>query len=174
MVDGLLMCAYELSHPSHRDLAQADILDGGPDNRQATVLGREDINLIGALSYIAEETFNGVGGLNMPVHALGKGIKGQEVLFVLHQASYRFGIALAIFRFEGSQLDDCLLFCRLLPDSREFSLDLVALSSGDGVQDIALFMHKTALTRGGRKQSLHGSQQETIPIVVYQESSARR
>ena len=31
----------------HRDFVQADVLDGGPDNRQATVLGREDINLIG-------------------------------------------------------------------------------------------------------------------------------
>jgi hypothetical protein len=36
---------------------QADILGGGPDNRQATVLGREDVNLIGALHDVAEEAF---------------------------------------------------------------------------------------------------------------------
>lgn len=42
----------------HRDGVQADILDRGPDNRQATGLGREDIDLIRPLSHIAEETFN--------------------------------------------------------------------------------------------------------------------
>ena len=49
---------------------QADILDRGPDNRQATGLRREDIDLIGALSHIAEETFDGIGGLNVPMHGL--------------------------------------------------------------------------------------------------------
>ena len=47
---------------------QADVLDDGPDNRDATRLRRTHINLIGALPYIAEETFNGVGGLNVPMH----------------------------------------------------------------------------------------------------------
>ena len=54
---------------------QADILDRGPDNRQTTALGREDIDLIGALPHIAEKTLNGIGGLNVSVHALRKGIK---------------------------------------------------------------------------------------------------
>jgi hypothetical protein len=37
---------------SERDFVQADILDRGPDNRQATVLGREDVDLISALPHI--------------------------------------------------------------------------------------------------------------------------
>ena len=78
-----------------RDFVQTDILDGCPDNGQATGLGREHINLIGALPHIAEETFNGIGRLNVPMHRLRKRIKRQEVLFVLSQASYRFWIALA-------------------------------------------------------------------------------
>ena len=49
---------------------QADILDRRPDNRQATGLRREHINLIGALPHIAEEAFDGIGGLNMAVHRL--------------------------------------------------------------------------------------------------------
>ena len=54
---------------------QADILDGRPDNGQATRLRREDIDLISTLPHIAEETLNRIGGLNMPMHALRKGIK---------------------------------------------------------------------------------------------------
>jgi hypothetical protein len=49
---------------------QADILDGGPDNGQATGLCREHINLVGALPHIAKEAFNGIRGLNMPMHTL--------------------------------------------------------------------------------------------------------
>jgi hypothetical protein len=72
------------------DFMQVDILDGRPDNGKATGLGGEHVDLIGALSHITEETLNGIGRLNMPVHRLRKGIKRQEVLFVLSQASYRF------------------------------------------------------------------------------------
>jgi len=36
---------------------QADVLDRRPDNGQATVLGREDIDLIGALAHIALRDF---------------------------------------------------------------------------------------------------------------------
>ncbi len=32
---------------------QADVLDGRPDNREATALRREHVDLIGALSHIA-------------------------------------------------------------------------------------------------------------------------
>jgi hypothetical protein len=42
------------------------------------------------------ETLNGIGALNGAVHPLGKGIKGQQVLFILNQASYRFWIALSV------------------------------------------------------------------------------
>ena len=152
MVGYLLMCSYSIAGLSHGDFVQADILDGGPDNRQATVLGREDVNLIGALPYIAKQTFNGIGGPNMPVHALRKLVKREGLLFLLSQASDRLWIALAVFGFEGHQLDHGLLFGWLSPDPSEFGCHLSALSAGDSVQDIALFMHKTALTRGGRKQ----------------------
>ncbi len=80
---------------------QADVLDGGPDNGQATVLGRENVNVIGALAHLAEETLDGIGGLNVPMHCGWKRIKRQGLLFLLGQASHRFGIAFAIFGFEG-------------------------------------------------------------------------
>ena len=67
----------------HRDFVQANILDGGPDNGQTAGLHREHVNLIGALPHITEETLNGIGGLNVPMHRLRKRIKRQEVLFVL-------------------------------------------------------------------------------------------
>jgi hypothetical protein len=35
----------------------------------------QHIDLIGALPHIAEETLNRIGGLNVSVHALRKGIK---------------------------------------------------------------------------------------------------
>jgi hypothetical protein len=54
---------------------QADILDGCPNDGEATGLRREDVDLIGALSHIAEKTLNGIHGLNVPVHVLRKGIK---------------------------------------------------------------------------------------------------
>ena len=85
----------------HRDFVQADILDGGPDNRQATALRREHINLIGALTHITEQTLNGIGRLNVSVHGGRKGIKGQEVIFILNQATDCLGIALRVFGFEG-------------------------------------------------------------------------
>jgi hypothetical protein len=54
---------------------KTDILDGGPDNRQATGLGREHVNLVGALSHIAKETFDSVRRLNVTMHALRKRVK---------------------------------------------------------------------------------------------------
>ena len=74
----------------HRDFVQTDILDGGPHNRQATGLCREDIDLIGTLPHIAKETFNGVSRLNVPVHRGRKIIKRQCFLFLLHQTSHSF------------------------------------------------------------------------------------
>ncbi|HEX6477425.1 MAG TPA: hypothetical protein VF043_01175 [Ktedonobacteraceae bacterium] len=43
---------------------QADVLDRHPDDGQAIGLRREHVNLIGTLPYIAEEAFDGVGGLD--------------------------------------------------------------------------------------------------------------
>jgi hypothetical protein len=114
---------------------QADVLDGGPDNRQATVLRREHVDLIGTLTHIAKQAFNRVGGLNVPVQRLRKRIKRQEVRFVFPEASHRLWIALAIFGFEGTQLSQRFLFCCLLPDANQFGLDLAPLSSGNGSQD---------------------------------------
>jgi hypothetical protein len=58
----------------HREFVQTDILDRRPDNHQATGLRREHVNLISALAHITEETLKGIGGLNMPMHSLRKGI----------------------------------------------------------------------------------------------------
>ena len=62
---------------------QADVLESRPDNGQATGLRREHVDLISALSDIAEETFNRIGGLNVPVHRLRKLVKRQRFLFLL-------------------------------------------------------------------------------------------
>ena len=103
---------------------QTDILDRGPDNREATGFRGEDIDLIGALPHIAEETLNGISGLNVSMHRGRKRIKRQEVLFILSQAADRFWIALRVLGFEGSELGQGLLLCGLLPDANEFGLDL--------------------------------------------------
>jgi hypothetical protein len=76
---------------------QADILDRGPHNREATHLGGEDVNLIGALSHEASQTFDGIGGLKVPVYHLRKLVKREGLLFLFSQASHRFGIAFPIF-----------------------------------------------------------------------------
>jgi hypothetical protein len=75
--------SLEGSQLAERYFVKADILHHGPDNGQTTHLGREGINLIGALSHIAEKAFDGIGGLNMTMHGRGKGIKRQQMLFIL-------------------------------------------------------------------------------------------
>lgn len=117
----------------HRESVQADILDCCPDDCQATRFCGEDVDLIGALPHIAEEAFNGVGRLNVPVHSGKKIIKRQCSLFLLRQASHSFWIALAVSGFEGHQVGQGLLFCRLIPDPSEFGCHLSALSSGNGI-----------------------------------------
>ena len=72
---------------------QADVLHRSPDNREAAGLRREHVNLIGALPHIAEETFDGIGGLNMSVHDLRKFVKRVGLLLLFNQASHRFVIA---------------------------------------------------------------------------------
>ncbi|SRR6266496_3394668 len=155
---------HQFSVALHRDFVQADILDRCPDNSQATGLRCEHVDLIGALPHEAPETLNGIGGLNVAMHRLRKGIKGQEVLFILNQASYRFWIALSVLGFEGGQFYQRLLLCGLLPDANEFSLDVATLSPGDRVEDVTLLMHQTALTRRARKQFLHRSQHPIMTI----------
>src|SRR2546421_10832912 len=130
-----------ISVGSHRNFVQTDILDRGPDNREATGLRREHVNLISTLAHVTKQTLNGIGGLNVAMQRLRKRIKRQQVFFVLSQASYRFWITFAVFGFESSQLGQCLLFCRLLPDAHQFGLDIATLSSGDRLEDIALLVH---------------------------------
>jgi hypothetical protein len=143
---------------------QADVLDGRPNNSQATGFCGEHVNLIGPLPHEASEAFDGIGGLNMSVHDLRKFVKREGLLFLFSQASHRFGIAFPIFGFEGRQLDECLLFRRLLPNRHEFSLNLTALSPADRREDIVLLMHQTALTRRGRKQVSDRCQHTVMPV----------
>jgi hypothetical protein len=49
-------------------------------------LGGEGVNLSGTSSDIAEEAFNRIRTANMTMHCQWKGIKSQEMLFVLAQA----------------------------------------------------------------------------------------
>ena len=86
---------------SQRDFVQTDILHRCPDDGEATGFRREHINLIGALPHIAEETFDGIGRLNMPLHGGRELVKRQEVFFILRQASHGLGRAFALFGFEG-------------------------------------------------------------------------
>lgn len=92
-----LTAHFESRGDSQRDFVQADILDGGPDNRQATVLGREDVNLIVRCLTLLCEAFESMGGLNISVYSLRKLVKRQGLLFLFSQASHCFGIAFPIF-----------------------------------------------------------------------------
>src|SRR5712692_10059156 len=71
------------SGASHRNFMQADVLDCRPDNSKATGFCGEHVNLIGALPHIAEQTLNGIGGLNVSMHGSRELVKRQQVLFIL-------------------------------------------------------------------------------------------
>ena len=98
-------------------------------NREATGLRRECVNLICALSYVAEEALDGIGGLKMSVHALRELVKRQGLLFLLSQASHRFWVALAVFgecsRSVGPRLPVCLVDPRCQRAQLEHHLALV-------------------------------------------------
>jgi hypothetical protein len=57
---------------------QTNILDGGPDNCEATHFGSKHVDLIGALPHIAKQAFNRIRRLNIPVHGYRKLVKGQQ------------------------------------------------------------------------------------------------
>ncbi len=120
---------------------QADVLDRRPDNGETAGLRCEYVYLISPLSHIAEEAFDGIGGLHVSMHRGRKRKKRERVLFVLSQTSHRFWIALAVLGFEGRELDHCLLLAQLIPDAHEFGLHLASLSPGNGIEDITLLMH---------------------------------
>jgi hypothetical protein len=76
-----------------RNFSQADVLDHGPDNHEATGLGCEHVDLIGALPQEAPQTLNGIGRLNVPMPAGRELVKRQALLFFLSQTSHGLGIA---------------------------------------------------------------------------------
>jgi hypothetical protein len=47
---------------------KADVPDRCPDNGETTGFRCKNINQVGALSYVAEQTFDRIGGLNISVH----------------------------------------------------------------------------------------------------------
>ena len=143
---------------------QTNILNRRPDDRETTRLRRKHIDLICPLSHVTKEALNRIGRLNVAVHRLRKVVKRQEVLFILRQASHGFWIAHSICGFESGQLDQCLRLCGLLPDANQFGLHITVLSFGDSGKHIALFMHQTALTRGGRKQLCDSCEQSVMAV----------
>src|SRR5205085_3062230 len=126
---------------------KTDILHHGPDNGQTAHLCGEGINLIGALSNIAEKAFDRIGRLDMTIHSRGKGIKRQEMLFILSQAPYGFGVALSIFGLKRMQIDERIFLLLLFPNSCELGLDCLPFSSRDGTHDGALFVDQARLSR---------------------------
>ena len=119
---------------------QADILNGRPDDRQATGLRGEHINLISTLSHVAKQAFDGIRRLNRAMHGLRELIKREGLLFFLSQASHSLWIALAVLGFEAGQLSYRFLPGRLAPDAVEFGLYLASFSPGNGAQHIAPLM----------------------------------
>ena len=82
-------------------LRQADILHHGPNDGQTTGFCRKSIYLIGTLSNIAKKALNSVSAADVAMHDRWKGIKRQEMLFIIYQATHRFWIALTVFGLEG-------------------------------------------------------------------------
>ncbi len=120
---------------------QADILDGGPNNGQATVLGGKHINLIGALPDKAPETFNGVRALNMVLHDRRKGVKRQGLLFLFRPGfSQPRDNACHIWRFSAANWTRVSSQLALSPDDHQFGGNLRPLTSRDSVENIALLM----------------------------------
>ncbi len=78
----------------HRNLSERNALDGCPDDSQTTHLGREHINLIGALAHIAKQTLDGIGRADVAMHGLRKVVKGQRLVFLFSQASHSFWVEL--------------------------------------------------------------------------------
>ena len=139
--DWLLTLTQARAGPlENRDFMETDILHHSPDKGQTTHLSSEGINLIGALSNIAEEAFDGIGRLNVAMHRRWKRVKGEQMLFILHQAADRFRVTLSIFGFERIEVGQRILLLLLLPDACEFGLDFLSFSSRDGTQNIALLM----------------------------------
>ncbi len=134
------------------NFGQTNILHDGPNNREARRLGCEGVNLIGALPHEASQALNRVGGANVAMHNLRKGIKGQQMVFLLAETADRFRIALALFAFEGREVCQRFLFGGRFPDACKFCCDVLLLAVGDSIHDVSLFMNDTALAQRSRKE----------------------
>ena len=136
-------------------------------NREATGLRRECVNLICALSYVALRGFRWHWWFE-DVGACGfrELVKRQGLLFLLSQASHRFWVALAVFGLEGVQLDHGFLFAWLIPDANELSLNITSLSSGNGIQDVALLMRPASVDEVWPKTVL-----SLLPVVHHDHRS---
>jgi hypothetical protein len=108
-------------------------LQSCPDNGQATGLRCKHINLIGALTHIAEEAFDRIGALKVSVHGLRKVIKRQKMLLILSQASDFLRITLSILGLKGSQMQLRLMLVGLLPNSNQLCLNVSTFASGNGI-----------------------------------------
>src|SRR5258708_33005406 len=93
-----------------------------------------------------------------------KGIKRQEMLFILSQAPYCFGVALSIFGFKRIQIEERIFLLLLFPNACEFGLDFLPFSSRDGTHDVALFVDQATLTRSCRKRLPNGCKQSIMSI----------
>src|SRR5258708_26219491 len=107
------------------------------------------------------------------MHGRGKDVQRQQMLFILHQAAYRFRVMLSIVGFERIEVGQRILLLLLLPDAREFALDFLSFSSRNGTQDVALLVDQTTLTRGGRNQ-FPNSCDHAIMTSVYQQINLAR
>jgi hypothetical protein len=86
-------------------------------------LAREHVNLVGALTNVAEQTLESVGRADIAVHRLRKRVKGQHLFFPFGQTPHGLWIEVSIFGFEGGQLRQRALFGGLSPDAQQFGLD---------------------------------------------------
>ncbi len=86
------------------------------------------------------------------------------MLFIYDQAAHGCWIALAVFGFEGRQMQEGLLLLLLLPDARQFGGYLLLLSFGNGVHHMALLVHQTALTQGCWQEVSNSCKQSLMPI----------
>ena len=86
------MLSIMAGYLSNRDLWEPYVLHDCPDDSEATRLRRKGIDLVGAAPHIAEKALDGIGGADIPMHHLGKIVKGQQMCFVFPQTADRFGI----------------------------------------------------------------------------------
>jgi hypothetical protein len=128
-------------------------LHHGPYDGQTARFGCEGVNLIGALPHIAKEAFNGIGGANVAMHHLRKGVKREQMLFILHEAAHGFGIARS--RYLALKAANCRSASSLVSDFQiPVNSAVTALRSRLGMAFIStrLFMHYTALACSGGKE----------------------